>query len=275
MRRQTTLKKEINFSGKGLHTGKAANLTVKPALPGTGIVFFARGRKITASAGNTAAGAFSITIRSGAAKVMTAEHLLAALFAMGVDNAACYLDACEVPALDGSSYPFAAAIKKAGLRKLKTAGKAFRIRDKITVKDGDRSISALPPKGLKISCRVSYPHPLIGEQKREFTVTPERFLKEIAKARTFGWSEQVKLQKKKGLIMGAGVHNAVYFKGNRILNKEGLRFKDEVVRHKVLDIIGALALLPGRPEAHIIADKSGHALDLELIRRLTCQNSRK
>ena len=206
---------------------------------------------------------------------MTVEHLLAALFAMGVENVECHLDSAEVPIMDGSSYPFALAIKRSGLKTLKAVSRDLKINDAIAVEDGDRVIMALPAKVLKIRCRVSYPHPLIGRQKREFLVTPKRFLKEIAKARTFGWKEQVLIQKNKDLIKGASVNNAVYFGKKKVLNKEGLRYKDEVVRHKILDILGALALLSGRLKAHIIANKSGHALDLELTRRISCQNSRK
>lgn len=265
---QTTIKNKIVFCGIGLHTGKKAKIELLPAKEDSGIIFVKGKKKLKANLKNVFDAKFAITLKSNGFKVKTAEHLLAALFGLGVDNVICKISSKELPALDGSSLGFSSVIAKGKIIKLKKKRKEIQLKEKYFVCERDRYLIAKPYKGLKISYFVKFDHPKIGEQFKEIVLNRDSFLKEIAKARTFGWEKQVKEQKRLGLIKGANLSNAVFFRNKKIVNKEGLRFKDEVVRHKILDLTGVLALLPGRLNAHIIAFKSGHALDLKLLKKI-------
>jgi UDP-3-O-[3-hydroxymyristoyl] N-acetylglucosamine deacetylase len=268
MANQTTIKKVILFAGTGLHTGKKCSLKVIPAPAGTGIVF-ARGKnKLKTSFKNASGGSFALTLIKGNFKVITAEHLLAALYVLGIDNVICVMNSEEVPFLDGSSIGFIKKIKKTGIKILKKKKKEYVLKKTTAVFDGDRMIVASPGKKLYADYFVKYGHPLIGAQRKAVIINEKNFIRELAKARTFGWDKQVKEQRKKGLIKGASLKNAVLYGKTKIINKEGLRYKDEVVRHKLLDFTGALALLPGRIKANFFLYKSGHALDIKLMKKL-------
>lgn len=268
MKYQTTIKKEVKFSGIGLHTGKKVNLILKPLDADKGIIFIRDKVRINANLKNVSDSNFTISLGFKNIKVKTVEHLLAAVYGLEIDNLACEIDSEEVPLLDGSSFKFISLLKKAGIKKLNKERQEINLDKKISVYSKGRRIIATPCRGLKISYLVSYEHPLIQQQFREIKLSTESFIRDISRARTFGWLKQIKLQKKVGLIKGANLSNAVLFGKRKVMNKEGLRYKDEVVRHKILDLIGAIALLNKRINAHIIAVKSGHSLDIELIKKI-------
>ncbi len=264
MARQTTLKKETRLSGAGLHCGKPVELVMKPGKPGSGIVFSLGGKKIKAGLKKAGGGLYSVH----AGPVATIEHLLAAIYAIELDNVELELSEKEIPIMDGSAMPFILAIEKAGLQEQGRSRKEINLKEIFVAGRDGRLIAASPAKSLSMLCAIDFPHPLIGRQVIELEVTPRNFKKQLASARTFGWEDQVKEQRRAGLIKGASLKNAVYFGKKVVRNPEGLRFRNEPVRHKALDILGALALLPGRLNARITAYRSGHALDLELIQKI-------
>ena len=268
---QTTIKKEIKFTGIGLHNGLKSLVSLRPAEPGTGILFLTAKGKVKASYKNVSDGNFALTLVSGKAKVVTAEHLLAALYCAGVDNVVCELSGSnEVPILDGSALEFSKEIKKAGLVTSSKKRKEVRIKEdalSFDIQTG-RFLKAEKANKTEIRYYASYDNPAIGEQYREFTLSKEKFMKEIAGARTFGWAEQVKEQRRQGLIKGGSVKNAILFGAKGVVNKEGLRYKDEIIRHKIMDLLGALALLPFTLKGRFTAFKSGHNLDIEMIKKL-------
>lgn len=265
---QTTIKKEIYLTGVGLHTGKKTSLTLLPAEADTGVVFVRNKKSLKADYRNIFSSDFAISLKKGNIKVKTIEHLLAAFYGLEIDNCFCRLDSDEIPFLDGSSFGFVHILNKTGIKKLRKSRKQIFLKENIVVSDNDRFIIAEPFKGLKISYYVKYEHPLIGEMFKKLKLTKDYFIKEISKARTFGWKEQLEKQKKAGLIKGGSLSSGILFGKNKVVNKEGLRYKDEVIRHKILDLTGALALLPGRLNAHIIAFKSGHNLDTKLVEKI-------
>ncbi len=270
---QTTLKKKITFTGIGLHTGIKTTLDLLPAEAGTGILFLTGDGPVRAVYNNAVDGTFALTLEHKKARVQTCEHLLAALHGAGVDNAVCELfGSNEVPILDGSSLLFSKALKKTGIikhkkkKRLVEINKVFLITD--TINGTSRFLRAEPARALKIKYYVSYEHPAIGTLYREYSQKPGVFQKEIAAARTFGWDKQVKEQKKLGLIKGGSTKTGLLFGVKGIENREGLRYKDEIVRHKILDLLGALALLPFNVRGSFTAFKSGHSLDIRMIKEL-------
>ena len=264
MAKQTTLRRETRLSGVGLHTGKKVELVLKPAKPGNGIVLSLGGNKIRAGLKKAGGGLFSLH----AGPVITIEHLLAAIYALELDNVELELSAKEVPIMDGSALPFVSAIEQAGLTRQGRTRKELFLKEVFVACREGRLIAASPAKKLSLLCAVDFSHPLIGRQVIELEINPRSFKRQLAPARTFGWEEQAKLQRRSGLIKGAGLHNAVLFGKRSVKNPEGLRFRNEPVRHKALDILGALALLSGRLNARITAYRSGHSLDLELIQKI-------
>lgn len=265
---QTTIKGEVKFEGVGLHTGKKVRLILKPAKENTGIVFTDGNSLVKADYNNVFNDKFAISLKSKNLEVKTVEHLLSAFYGLGIDNVICEVNGNEVPFLDGSSFWFVSKLCKIGIKKLQRERQIFNLKEKVTINEHCRYIIAIPSKRLKISYFVSYDNSLIGNQFKEIFPTKDIFMKEISRARTFGWISQVREQKKMGLIKGGNLSNAILFGRNKILNKQGLRFKDEVIRHKILDLIGALSLLSFRINAHIIAIKSGHSLDIEFVKKI-------
>ncbi|OGF46987.1 MAG: UDP-3-O-[3-hydroxymyristoyl] N-acetylglucosamine deacetylase [Candidatus Firestonebacteria bacterium RIFOXYC2_FULL_39_67] len=268
---QTTIKKECIFTGIGLHNGVKTVLRLMPAEAGTGILFSTKNGEVKGLYKNAVEGSYALTLVSGKARVITCEHLLAALYGAGVDNVICELTGSEeVPIMDGSASEFSKAIKKAGLKIFSKARKKIIIKkDLLTaeIKAG-RFLKAEKAKKLEIRYYASFDNPAIGSKYREFNLKPGKFIKEISNARTFGWTEQVKIQKKLGLIKGAGALNALMFNDKGVVNKGGLRYKDEIVRHKILDLLGALALLPFSIKGRFIAFKSGHSIDIKMIKKI-------
>ena len=270
---QATLKKKLEFSGIGLHGGLKTDLVLLPAEAGTGILFLTGNGTVEATYKNAVDGTYALTLAKGGAKVVTCEHLLAALYGAGIDNAVCELfGSDEVPILDGSSLLFSKAFAKTGIKYFKKKKRTVKIDRNILVKDtgsgSSRFLKAEKADRLLIKYYASYEHPAIGALYREYVLKPGSYKKEITAARTFGWTEQVAEQKKLGLIKGGSLKNALLFSKNGIENKEGLRYKDEIIRHKILDLLGALALLPFEIKGCFMAFKSGHSLDIKMIKKI-------
>lgn len=268
---QTTIKKECNFAGIGLHNGLKTALKLRPAEDGTGILFVTQKGEVKASYKNAVDGTYALTLASGKAKVITCEHLLAALYGAGVDNVICELTGSEeVPILDGSAFEYAKEIQKSGIRNISKKRKRVEIKEDIFVAEleAGRFLKAEKSSDLEIRYYVSYANPAIGAKYRKFALQQGRFIKEIAKARTFGWIEQIKEQKILGLIKGGSTANSLLFGVEGVENKGGLRYKDEIVRHKIMDLLGALALLPFRIKGRFTAFKGGHNLDIKMIKAI-------
>lgn len=271
---QHTVKRAVSCCGVGLHTGRTVNLTINPAPANTGIQFVRSdiaGRPIIpARVERVVDTTLATTIGDGRNKISTTEHLMAALRASGIDNAVIDLDSHETPIMDGSAGPFIRLLKTAGLHRQHALRKILRITRPLSFADGDKSIRIEPYDGFKVSGRIQFDDALINEQRYSVEVTPERFTKEIAFARTFGFVEQVEQLWQNGLALGGTLDNVIAIHWNRrsILNEDGLRFDDEFIRHKVLDVIGDMALLGSPLLGHVIADRSGHSLHLGLMKAI-------
>jgi UDP-3-O-[3-hydroxymyristoyl] N-acetylglucosamine deacetylase len=205
--------------------------------------------------------------------ISTTEHLLSVLYSMGIDNVVIEIDNLEVPILDGSGQPFAELIRKAGVRTYRRRRRYLRIRRPVSVEAPGKRITILPADRFLLTCDIFFDHPLVGRQILDIEVTPERYASEISPARTFGFSWELDQMRDMGLIRGANLENAVCFDRASVLNAEGLRFPDECCRHKVLDLIGDLALI-GRPLlGHVIAERAGHAMHAALVNRIMSDSS--
>jgi UDP-3-O-[3-hydroxymyristoyl] N-acetylglucosamine deacetylase len=269
---QQTLRNQAAFSGIGLHTGKLITLTLRPAEAGTGIVFhrvdLSPAVSIEARAANVVNTRLSTSIGCGAASVSTIEHLMAALYGCGIDNAHVDINGPEVPIMDGSAAAFVAGIVKAGTKGSGKARKYLVIKKPVSVIEGDKKISIIPSRHYKISFDMQFAHQAVRSQTRSLTFTPHAFASEIASARTFGFLAEVDMLKAHGLALGGSLENAVVIGDDGVLNEEGLRYPDEFVRHKILDSVGDLALAGHRLIGHVKATKSGHDLNHKLVTEL-------
>ena len=272
---QTTLKNPVICSGVGLHTGLPAHMTMRPAVPDTGIVFIRRDVekkvRIRAHIDNVVDVTLATTIAQEGVKVSTVEHLMAAFAGVGVDNAEVELDAPEVPIMDGSSGPFNALLKNAGVRVQGRSKKFIIVRHPVTVTEGDRQATFLPSNDFKLSYTIDFRHPLISNQFYLIQISNGNFEREICRARTFGFLREYETLKSKGFARGGSLENAVVVGDSGVLNEGGLRFADEFVRHKILDSIGDLWLMGGQVIGHFIGYKSGHTLNHKLIHKLLSQ----
>jgi len=282
MLKQRTLKSVIRASGVGLHSGAKVNMVLRPAAPNTGIVF----RRVDldpvvdlpASAlevGDTRmCSCLERDVGSVHAKVGTIEHLMSALAGLGVDNAYIDLDAAELPILDGSASPFVFLIQSAGIEEQQAAKKFIRVKRRIEVRESDRSGEKWarfdPYDGYRLSFSIVFNHPAIDRTGQEVTIdfAEHSYVREVSRARTFGFMQEVEWLRENGLAQGGGLDNAVVLDEYRILNADGLRYSDEFVKHKVLDAIGDLYLLGHPLLAAFTAHKSGHALNNLLAREL-------
>jgi len=275
MAAQTTLARAVETRGQGLHTAVRCRLRLMPAPANTGIVFRRvdlEGFAIEAHIQNLARVSYATSLMKKGVLLSTVEHLLAALYASGVDNVFVEVDGLEVPILDGSAQPFVELLTRAGLKQLRSRRRYLKVLRPVEVRDGDRSIGVFPSDAFGVRCLIDFAHPCIGRQEIALTIGPESFQRELAPARTFGFLEDVDRLRSQGLIRGGSLENAVVLNRDRILNN-GLRFADEFVRHKALDLIGDLALL-GRPlKALVVAHKAGHALHTQLVTRLLADRS--
>ena len=271
MRFETTLQRPVEASGIGLHHGVPVSLRILPAPPSTGIVFRRtdlENFEIPATWNHVARVSYATSLMRQGVLISTTEHLLSVLYSMGVDNAWIDIDNLEVPILDGSGRPFVELIAQAGLRLFRKRRRYLRITRPVMVDNGGKRISILPADRFLLTCDIFFDHPLVGRQMLDMEVTPERYASDIAPARTFGFAWELDQMRDMGLIRGATLDSAVCFDRERVLNPGGLRFSDEPCRHKVLDLIGDLALI-GRPLlGHVIAERAGHAMHAALVSRI-------
>jgi UDP-3-O-[3-hydroxymyristoyl] N-acetylglucosamine deacetylase len=277
MLRQRTLKSLVSASGVGLHTGQKARITLRPAPSDAGIVFrrvdLPSPVDIPARADLVGDTRLASCLVHGGAKIHTVEHLMSALGGLGIDNAYVDLDAAEVPIMDGSASPFVLLIQQAGIVAQAAPKRFLRVVRRVEIKDGDKWARLDPYDGYKLAFSIDFKHPVIerSTQSVEVDFAETSYLKEIARARTFGFMHEVENLRESGLALGGGLDNAVVLDEYRVLNAEGLRFADEFIRHKLLDAIGDLYLL-GKPLLGAFsAHKSGHALNNRLLRALLAE----
>nr|MBF0222573.1 UDP-3-O-acyl-N-acetylglucosamine deacetylase [Desulfobulbaceae bacterium] len=267
---QHTLKKSVSFCGIGLHTGAPVELTISPAPANSGIRFKFKGNddSMPAYMNSVVDTRLATTIASHGMVFSTTEHLLGALAGLGIDNALVELDAPELPIMDGSAGPFVHILKKASRKEQKASRRVLKITEEICYREGDKDIRILPHDGLKFTCNIDFDHEFVKSQTYTFELSPEAFVNEIASARTFGFIEQVEMLQQNGYALGGSLDNAVVIDRNGVINEDGLRFNDEFVRHKILDLIGDLALLGCPMFGHVIASKSGHSQHLGLMKEI-------
>jgi len=265
---QASIKKSISFSGVGLHTGLKVQVTIKPAPVNSGIVFLIKNSKIKLSPDNVTDTTRSVSIGRGKHVIRTVEHLSAALFSLGINNLFIEMNEPELPALDGSALGYLKQLLKSGAHTQKAAVKPFYLTRSVSLFEKDSFIMGLPSDRLKITCGIDFDHPDLKEQSIHFSsLSLGTFKKEIGPARTFGFEKEVKALYKRGLALGGTLNNAVVLTEKGYLNKR-LRFKDECIRHKVLDFIGMLGTLNCPVHAHFIVYKSSHRMDLKYIKKL-------
>jgi UDP-3-O-[3-hydroxymyristoyl] N-acetylglucosamine deacetylase len=276
---QTTISKTIRVQGVGLHSGEQVQVVVRPAPVGTGIVFvrtdLIKAVMIEAKVENVVSTALATTLGCNGASLGTVEHVLSAIYALGLSNLFIDVNGSEVPVLDGSAGVWVDAIVDAGLVYQRAPVSRLVIKKEIEVRDGDK-VAKLTPRGnkepgLHIRCSIYFEHPLIENQLQSLHLTPEKFAREVAQARTFGFKHDVDALQKAGLGLGGSLDNAVVLDGYCVLNDEGLRYADEFVRHKLLDAVGDLALVGMPIDGCLVVHKAGHALHTELAKCLLSQ----
>lgn len=270
MRSQRTLKNETRFEGIGLHTGKHATVTLRPAGRDTGITFIRTDKNtvIKAHVGSVIDTAFATTIGCNGVKIRTVEHIMAALAGLGIDNVYIEVNGPEIPILDGSSTELISIILNAGIAKQGKKRPYLRIKRPFLFSDGHSEVAALPYKGRRITYSILFNHYGFGEQRMSLDINEETFIREIAPARTFGFLKDIEYLRMNGLAKGGSLDNAIILGENGVLNASGLRYKDEFVRHKVLDAIGDLSLLGFPIYGHILANKSGHSSNIKFLKKL-------
>lgn len=270
MRLQRTIKKEASFCGIGLHTGRHATVRLKPASRDTGIVFYRTDKRalIRANISSVIDSSFATTLGYEGAKIKTVEHLLAAIAGLGIDNLLIEVDGPEIPILDGSSTELTWIILDAGVAKQGRKMPHLRITKPIIYEDPHSSIMAIPFDGTRISFAINFDHHIVGRQELTIDLNEESFVKEIAPARTFGFLRDVEALRANGLAKGGSLENAVVVGDEGILNSSGLRFRDEFVRHKILDTVGDLSLLGFPIKGHLLLEKAGHTANLRFVKKL-------
>ena len=274
MIKQRTLKNVIRATGVGLHTGKKVLLTLRPALANTGIIFrrvdLDPAVEIPAKPKYVGDTSLSTTLVKDNIRISTVEHLLSALAGFGIDNAFVDLTADEVPIMDGSAGPFVFLIQSAGIVEQNAAKKFLRIKEKVRVDKDEKWAMLEPFDGFKVGFSIEFDHPVFNQNNchAEIDFSTTSFVKEVSRARTFGFMRDVELLRQKNLILGGSLNNAVVVDDYRVLNEDGLRYADECVKHKILDAIGDLYLLGHSLIGAFKGHKSGHALNNTLIREL-------
>ncbi len=269
--KQITLAGTVEASGIGLHTAVPVNVRLMPAPPDIGYVFKRTdlgGFEIPATVESVAHCSYATTLMRTGVMLSTVEHLLAALRGCGIDNAYIEVDNLEVPIMDGSSEAFAEMIESVGVIEQPLARRALLVREKVSAVSGNRSITMEPAETYEIDCTIDFTHPLIGVQHRKVTLENGSFARDIASARTFGFIEEVEALRRANLIRGGSLDNAIVLTKHGMLNETGLRFADEFVRHKILDIVGDLALLGMPILGRVCAERSCHLLHASLMSSL-------
>lgn len=274
MVKQRTLKNVIRATGVGLHTGKKVYLTLRPAAADSGIIFrrvdLDPPVEISAKPENVGDTQLSTTLVKGDARISTVEHLLSALAGMGIDNAYIDLSAPEVPIMDGSAGPFVFLIQSAGVVEQNAPKRFIRIKQSVEVRDGEKWARFDPYEGFKVSFKIDFQHPVFngGPQDTTIDFSTTSFVKEISRARTFGFMREIEQLRDRNLALGGTMDNAIVLDDYRVLNEDGLRYEDEFVKHKVLDAVGDLYLLGKNLIGAFSGYKSGHALNNVLLRAL-------
>ncbi|OQY29283.1 MAG: hypothetical protein B6244_04280 [Candidatus Cloacimonetes bacterium 4572_55] len=271
-KKQCTIGGTVSYSGIGLHTGNKTTITFKPAPPDTGVRFvrvdLPNSPAILADIDHVVDISRGTSIGQNGFKIHTVEHVLAAIAGLGIDNLYAELDGNEPPAADGSSRPFLEALKSTKIVKQEPDKKYFVVDSPISFSDNDKELFIIPYNGFKVSYTIDYPHPLVGTSFLSLEITPESFSDQISAARTFAFIDEVELLKEQGLIKGGSLETAIVIGDDAILNEEPLRFENEFVRHKILDLVGDLFLVGQPIVGHVYASKSGHGTHVELARLL-------
>ncbi|AGA34238.1 UDP-3-O-[3-hydroxymyristoyl] N-acetylglucosamine deacetylase [Thioalkalivibrio nitratireducens DSM 14787] len=274
MVRQRTLKNSIRATGVGLHTGEKVTLTLRPAAANTGVVFHRTDLdppvSIQATAENVGDTRLSTTLVSGDTRVSTVEHLLSAVAGLGIDNLHVDVSAPEVPIMDGSAGPFVFLLQSAGLQEQDAPKKFIRIHRSVELHDGDKWVRFDPYEGFKVGFCIDFEHPMFtsGSQRAELDFSSTSFVREVSRARTFGFMRDIEALRANQLALGGSLDNAIVLDDFKILNEDGLRYENELVKHKILDVVGDLYLLGHSLIGAFTGHKSGHALNNQLIRRL-------
>lgn len=274
MLKQRTLKNSIHATGVGLHTGNKVTLNLRPAPVNSGIVFRRVDLdpvvEIVARAGNVGDTTLSTTLIKDGVRVATIEHLMSALCGLGIDNAVIEVDAAEIPIMDGSAGPFVFLIQSAGIEEQQASKSFIRITKPVSLRQGDKSVSLEPFNGFKVSYTLLYDHPVYRRYTKSATVdfSSTSFVKEVSRARTFGFMHEFEELRNRNLALGASMDNAIAVGDYKVLNEDGLRYEDEFVKHKILDSIGDLYLLGRSLIGAFKGYKSGHALNNALLRTL-------
>ncbi len=277
MIRQRTLKNVIRATGVGLHTGEKVYLTLRPAAVNTGIVFrrvdLEDPVEINACPDNVGDTRLSTTLEQNGAKVSTVEHLLSAFAGLGIDNAYVDVSAPEVPIMDGSAGPFVFLIQSAGVEEQNAPKRFIRIKRPVRVEDGDKWAEFAPFDGFKVGFAIDFDHPAFEEHTRVASIdfSSTSFVKEVSRARTFGFLRDIEMLRERKLALGGSLDNAVVVDDYRVLNEDGLRYEDEFVKHKILDAIGDLYLLGHSLIGEFSGHKSGHALNNRLLKALIAE----
>jgi UDP-3-O-[3-hydroxymyristoyl] N-acetylglucosamine deacetylase len=275
MLKQRTLKNVIRATGVGLHTGQKVYLTLRPAPIDTGVIFIRtdlEGRpELPAKAHLVGETTLSTTLILDDVRVSTIEHLMSAMSGLGIDNAYVEVSAPEVPIMDGSAGPFVFLIQSAGIEEQNAPKQFIRILKRIHLQDGDRSVSLEPYDGFKVSYTLLYDHPVYRRYTKSATIdfSTTSFVKEVSRARTFGFMHEFEELRNRNLALGASMDNAIAVGDYKVLNEDGLRYEDEFVKHKILDSIGDLYLLGHSLLGEFKGHKSGHALNNALLRTLS------
>jgi UDP-3-O-[3-hydroxymyristoyl] N-acetylglucosamine deacetylase len=277
MIKQRTLKNVIRATGVGLHTGEKVYLTLRPAAPNSGIVFrrvdLEAPVDIPARVENVGDTRLSTTLAKGDVKISTVEHLLSAFAGLGIDNAYVDVSAPEVPIMDGSAGPFVFLIQSAGVEEQNVTKRFIRIKRSIEIRDGNKVARFEPFNGFKVSFGIDFDHPAMGEDGRNSVIdfSSTSFVKEVSRARTFGFLRDIEMLRENGLALGGSLDNVIVVDDFRVMNEDGLRYQDEFVRHKILDAIGDLYLLGHSLIGAFSGYKSGHELNNRLLKALIAQ----
>jgi len=268
---QHTINRAVEVSGIGLHSAVPVDIRLLPAGANRGIVFRRTDLdnfEIPASWKHIARVSYATSLMRKGVLISTTEHILSALISMEIDNVTVEINALELPILDGSCLPWVKLLAEAGRRRQRALRSILQVTQPVEVIEGSKRIALLPDTQFRISTQVDFPHPKVGRQEMEIEISPETFAREIAPARTFGFLEQLPQMKDMGLIRGGSLENAVVFDQDSVMNPGGLRFSDECCRHKVLDLIGDLALIGHPLRGHVIAEHAGHAMHTALVLKL-------
>jgi len=271
--KQRTIAEKISCTGIGLHSGEPVHLTLLPARAGCGVTFvrtdLAHPVEIPARPDSVTSTRYATTLGRGDATVGTVEHLLAAVYSLGIDNLRIEVHGPEIPVMDGSSASFVFLLRAAGVYEQPADRLRLRVRKTFEIRDGERTIRIEPARSLRVTYAVDYAHPAIGRQSlSDLEINGESFERELCRARTFGFLHEVETLWRLGLARGGSLDNTVVLDEDRVLNRDGVRWTDEFVRHKALDLIGDLSLLGMGLEGHIVVERGGHALHQRLLAEL-------